>query len=100
MAKLKKDLKKTKALLRDAQLLVEKNQNDGTNKVTNPRIYLSISGVYIFLVWTQLPRGGEGGKNGQKHVGEKKDWKEMKKGGKCIFFPQLVKVCIFSPQLT
>jgi len=33
VAKLKKDLKKTKALLRDAQLLVEKNQNDGTNKV-------------------------------------------------------------------
>jgi len=33
VAKLKKDLKKTKALLRDAQTLVEKNQNDGTNKV-------------------------------------------------------------------
>jgi len=33
VAKLKRDLKKTKALLRDAQLLVEKNQNDGTNKV-------------------------------------------------------------------
>ena len=30
---MKKDLKKTKALLRDAQTLVEKNQNDGTNKV-------------------------------------------------------------------
>ena len=33
VAKLKRDLKKTKALLRDAQTLVEKNQNDGTNKV-------------------------------------------------------------------
>ena len=30
---MKKDLKKTKALLRDAQTLVEKNQNEGTNKV-------------------------------------------------------------------
>ena len=31
--KLKRDLKRTKALLRDAQLYMEKNQNDGTNKV-------------------------------------------------------------------
>ena len=31
--KLKKDLKRTKALLRDAQLIVEKTQNEGTNKV-------------------------------------------------------------------
>jgi len=33
VAKLKKDLKRTKALLRDAQLIVEKSQNEGTNKV-------------------------------------------------------------------
>lgn len=33
VAKLKKDLKRTKALLRDAQLIVEKTQNEGTNKV-------------------------------------------------------------------
>ena len=31
--KLKRDLKRTKALLKDAQLYMEKNQNDGTNKV-------------------------------------------------------------------
>merc|ERR1711970_1248539 len=33
VSKLKKDLKRTKALLRDAQLIVEKTQNKGTNKV-------------------------------------------------------------------
>ena len=33
VSKLKKDLKRTKALLRDAQLIVEKSQNEGTNKV-------------------------------------------------------------------
>jgi len=33
VSKLKRDLKKTKALLRDAQTLVEKTQNEGTNKV-------------------------------------------------------------------
>merc|ERR1711970_1374979 len=33
VSKLKKDLKRTKALLRDAQLIVEKTQNEGTNKV-------------------------------------------------------------------
>lgn len=33
VAKLKKDLKKTKALLRDAQTMMDKTQTDGTNKV-------------------------------------------------------------------
>merc|ERR1719431_1734615 len=33
IAKLKKDLRRTKALLRDAQLMIEKAQNEGTNKV-------------------------------------------------------------------
>merc|ERR1712130_980334 len=33
IAKLKRDLKRTKALLRDAQLMIEKAQNEGTNKV-------------------------------------------------------------------
>ena len=31
--KLKRDLKRTKALLKDAQLYMEKNQSDGTSKV-------------------------------------------------------------------
>ena len=31
--KLRKDLKRTKALLKDAQMFMEKNQSDGTNKV-------------------------------------------------------------------
>jgi len=33
IAKLKRDLKRTKALLRDAQLMLEKAQNEGSNKV-------------------------------------------------------------------
>ena len=33
VSKLKKDLKRTKALLRDAQTMLEKTQNEGTNKV-------------------------------------------------------------------
>jgi len=33
IAKLKRDLRRTKALLRDAQLMIEKAQNEGTNKV-------------------------------------------------------------------
>jgi hypothetical protein len=33
VSKLKKDLKRTKALLRDAQIMLEKSQNEGTNKV-------------------------------------------------------------------
>ena len=46
--KLKRDLKRTKALLKDAQMFMEKNQTDGTNKLivrqlknqvrVNPRI--------------------------------------------------------------
>ena len=31
--KLKRDLKRTKALLKDAQMFMEKNQTDGTNKL-------------------------------------------------------------------
>merc|ERR1712062_477447 len=33
IARLKRDLKRTKALLRDAQLMLEKAQNEGSNKV-------------------------------------------------------------------
>ena len=33
ISKLKRDLRRTKALLRDAQLMIEKAQNEGTNKV-------------------------------------------------------------------
>jgi hypothetical protein len=33
VSKLKKDLKRTKALLRDAQTMLEKTQSEGTNKV-------------------------------------------------------------------
>merc|ERR1711936_1320573 len=33
IARLKRDLRRTKALLRDAQLMIEKAQNEGTNKV-------------------------------------------------------------------
>merc|ERR1719357_1621837 len=33
VAKLKRDLKRTKALLKDAQMMIEKSQNEGTNKV-------------------------------------------------------------------
>ena len=33
VVKLKRDLKRTKALLKDAHLFMEKNQQDGTNKV-------------------------------------------------------------------
>lgn len=33
LAKLRKDLKRTKALLRDAQLMIEKSHNEGSNKV-------------------------------------------------------------------
>merc|ERR1712130_248079 len=33
VAKLKKDLKRTKALLKDAQMMIEKSQNEGTSKV-------------------------------------------------------------------
>merc|ERR1711878_78500 len=33
VAKLKKDLKRTKALLKDAQLMVEKSRNESSNKV-------------------------------------------------------------------
>ena len=34
------------------------------------------------------------------NVGEKNYWRGMKKGGKCIFFPQLVKRMHIFPQLT
>merc|ERR1719167_77096 len=33
VAKLKKDLKRTKALLKDAQLMIEKSRNESSNKV-------------------------------------------------------------------
>ena len=54
MAKLKKDLKKTKALLRDAQTLVEKNQNDGTNKVILRQLKNQVRGFLKIVAFKDI----------------------------------------------
>ena len=44
VAKLKKDLKRTKALLKDAQMMIEKSQNEGTNKVIMRQLKNQVGG--------------------------------------------------------
>ena len=45
VAKLKKDLKRTKALLKDAQMMIEKSQNEGTNKVIMRQLKNQVGGI-------------------------------------------------------
>ena len=49
MAKLKKDLKKTKALLKDAHLMLDKSQNEGTNKVIMRQLKNQVGGIAVYL---------------------------------------------------
>ena len=49
MAKLKKDLKKTKALLKDAHLMLDKSQNEGTNKVIMRQLKNQVGGFTAYL---------------------------------------------------
>ena len=44
--KLKRDLKRTKALLKDAQLYMEKNQSDGTSKVIVRQLKNQVCGCF------------------------------------------------------
>ena len=50
VAKLKKDLKRTKALLKDAQMMIEKSQNEGTNKVIMRQLKNQVGGI----TWNNL----------------------------------------------
>ena len=43
-------MRKTKALLRDAQLLVEKTQNEGTNKVILRQLKNQVNSLFRFHV--------------------------------------------------
>ena len=49
VAKLKKDLKKTKALLKDAQLMLDKSQNEGTSKVIMRQLKNQVGGIKTYL---------------------------------------------------
>ena len=49
MAKLKKDLKRTKALLKDAQLMLDKSQNEGTSKVIMRQLKNQVGGIMMYL---------------------------------------------------
>jgi hypothetical protein len=48
VSKLKKDLKRTKALLRDAQTMLEKTQSEGTNKVILRQLKNQVSSATHF----------------------------------------------------
>ena len=58
VSKLKKDLKRTKALLKDAQLMVEKSRNESSNKVVLRQLknQVSDSTISIFLGWMKAGR--------------------------------------------
>ena len=64
VVKLKRDLKRTKALLKDAHLFLEKNQQDGTNKVImrqlkNQVSYRNIhSNLEVSIIIKYFPAGG------------------------------------------
>ena len=47
VAKLKKDLKRTKALLKDAQMMIEKSQNEGTSKVIMRQLKNQVGSSWI-----------------------------------------------------
>ena len=49
VAKLKKDLKRTKALLKDAQLMLDKSQNEGTSKVIMRQLKNQVGGIMMYL---------------------------------------------------
>ena len=57
VAKLKKDLKRTKALLKDAQMMIEKSQNEGTNKVIMRQLKNQVGGI----TWNNLRNNLFGG---------------------------------------
>ena len=44
LVKLRKDLKRTKALLRDAQIMIEKSHNEGSNKVVVRQLKNQVNG--------------------------------------------------------
>ena len=50
VSKLKKDLKRTKALLKDAQLMVEKSRNESSNKVVLRQLKNQVSDFTIYIV--------------------------------------------------
>ena len=56
LTKLRRDLKRTKALLKDAQMYMEKNQSDGTNKV----IVRQLKNQVFIIVNTLLVNGHTG----------------------------------------
>ena len=56
LTKLRRDLKRTKALLKDAQMYMEKNQSDGTNKV----IVRQLKNQVFIIVNTLLVNGYTG----------------------------------------
>ena len=54
VSKLKKDLKRTKALLKDAQLMVEKSRNESSNKVVLRQLKNQVCTVF-FLNLIYIP---------------------------------------------
>lgn len=46
VSKLKKDLKRTKALLKDAQLMIERSKSDSSNKVVMRQLKNQVSSYY------------------------------------------------------
>jgi hypothetical protein len=57
VSKLKKDLKRTKALLRDAQTMLEKTQSEGTNKVILRQLKNQVS-YGTLRIWGEKDSGG------------------------------------------
>ncbi len=56
VSKLKKDLKRTKALLRDAQTMLEKTQSEGTNKVILRQLKNQVSSATL-RIWGETDSG-------------------------------------------
>ena len=54
VSKLKKDLKRTKALLKDAQLMIERSKSDSSNKVVMRQLKNQVSWQWklsFYIIW-------------------------------------------------
>ncbi len=55
VSKLKKDLKRTKALLKDAQLMIERSKSDSSNKVVMRQLKNQVSWQWklsFYIIWS------------------------------------------------
>jgi hypothetical protein len=56
VSKLKKDLKRTKALLKDAQVMIERSKSDSSNKVVMRQLKNQVNSRSGFFILTEMQK--------------------------------------------